>query len=129
MTSEQWVIWEPLADILGVVYLNILSDADQEFKVGLTVAGDGNRRQQLQLLFKRTVLFYQYSDETTRLLTLGSLEEIRPVFKVVNSTLINSLSNDAGECKFLADAVHFSILEIDSMIDIVATCEPQIIWI
>lgn len=129
MAQEQWTPWKSLTDISRGVQLEVLSDANKEFTLCLRIVNEQGKWQKLQLLFGDSVLFYQKSDEATKLLIMGSLEKICPFFRVINSKLIETLSKESDNPASLHNAMHFSIFEPNFIIDIVATNEPQIIWI
>lgn len=129
MAQEQWTPWKSLTDISRGVQLEVLSDANKEFTLYLRAVNEQGKWQKLQLSFGDSVLFYQKSDEATKLLIMGSLEKICPFFRVINSKLIETLSKESDNPVSLRNAIHFSIFEPNFIIDIIATNEPQIIWI
>lgn len=127
---EQWVSWDPLAHIHGGYYIDNLVDGLTELALEFEILG-GESEQNIRLLFEEPVFFYRICDELSRSKTIATLcaQHLRgvekgSVFKVSNSLLLRELALPEK-----SSVTHFGIIEVNWVIDIVATVDPKIEWL
>ena len=130
--NEIWHRWEPIkADLNGNYYIDLVEQSHNGFRILLE---QEDTAQKIEILFTGLVLAYRGTEEGVRfhLFTLLSEEYGTEFyaqwtfFKVENSSYIKWVS---GECYGVVDnlePMHFVIMGLDLVLDIVASYEPQV---
>lgn len=129
---EKWTQWKPLPNLAHKYLIENVND----HKNGLSIilSEYKNESVKLHLEFEGIVESYTKTDETFIGSTLSNLENRYggsfygdwTFFKVENSSSIRLLSEQSYGIADSRDLMHFSILAIDSMLDIITGSEPKI---
>lgn len=128
--AEQWVKWEPIKGLSKKYYIDSVIDNFDGFNILLSDEAD---QHQIKVTFETLVLSYRNTDESFRLSTTGFIHENYgktfctewTFFKVIHSPYVQWLSEQSyGIAESVLPPIHFSFLAINSILDVIATCEP-----
>ncbi len=130
--NEQWIRWEPIKDLSEKYYVDAISDTKKGFRITLLDAH--NEKKKVKIFFKKSVDFYQSTEET---LTIKRLDELFckygekfpttwTFFKVTNSSYVQWLANQSCGIIEPQRLIHYAVLAIDYFVDIVDPCEPVV---
>ena len=131
---EQWIKWEPITGLSPKYYIESISDNRNGFTILLSEADYKNT---VKVTFETLVLSYRNTNESFRLSTIDFIYDNYGAafcgqwtfFKVVNSAYVLWLSEQSYTIAESVPPIHFSFLAVDSIIDVVATCEPKVEFI
>ncbi|WP_068786946.1 hypothetical protein [Paenibacillus phocaensis] len=130
--EESWGIWEVGNDVTSKYYVESINDTIEGFRILLSDANDEFKK--VEILFEDSVHAYRSTDESFRQSTINKLDEQygtefykdRTFFKVTNSEYIQWLSLQSFGIADSEQVHHFSILAVDSIVDIIAAYEPKV---
>ncbi|KKO54063.1 hypothetical protein [Paenibacillus sp. DMB20] len=130
--EEIWRIWEVGNEMKSKYYVESIIDNIEGFRILLSEANDESKK--VEILFEDSVHAYRSTDESFRQSTINYLDEYygtefyrdRTFFKVSNSKYIQWLSLQSFGIADSEPVHHFSILAVDSVVDIIAAYEPKI---
>ena len=136
--TEQWIKWEPIQGLAGQYDLEFISDdmkKDGKCIVILAEYKNGkNGNKGLRITWeKNPVWAFRVTDESFRQKLINDLSEKHgsefyvhwTFFKVENSEYLKWLSEQSCEVTDYLKFQHFSILGIESFVDIVSWSEPK----
>lgn len=100
----------------------------------MVLSDSWHQERKIQLLFDDSVHSYRSTDETFRLNSIYNLQDqystefctLWTLFKVVNSAYILWLCKESYDITTPQSLIHFSIIAVDSVVDIVASYEPKV---
>lgn len=131
MLRECWVKWHPLPDVSNIRYSVDLVKKKGAVLVLLLVAID-NAKKQWQLSFEDSVVFYKSTNESALLNAEypicdadGKALNQWNFYIITNSPIITWLSKESCLNQPLK-LQHFVFVSLDSVIDVVAICEPRV---
>lgn len=130
--EEVWEIWEVGNDLITKYYIESVADNIEGFRIVLSDATDESKK--VEILFEDSVHAYRSTDESFRQRTINKLDEHygtefyrnSTFFMVTNSEYIQWLSLQSYGIADSESVYHFSILAIDSVVDVIAAYEPKI---
>lgn len=133
--QEQWMRWEPVKGLSSNYYVDYILDGKDGFKIVLVDYIDDKKK--MMIIFDKSVYAYKSTEESFRQQTLDMLAEQYggkfyqewAFFKVQNSSYLKWLSKQSYGITDSLPFMHFSILTVDSFIDIVDSYEPKIEFI
>jgi hypothetical protein len=129
--QEQWTRWEPVAGLAEKYYVESISESAKGFK--LILSEQFNEKNEVHISFKR-VYSYKHTNESFRYKTIDMLNEMYGVafyanwtfFKIADSEYVKWLSEESHDTSDIYKFVHFSLIAADSILDIIATREPEV---
>lgn len=135
--QEKWIRWEPAKKLAPKYYIESITDrVEDKFNM---VLSDSETKKKVLVSFPHGVDAYRSTDESFILLTINTLDETYGTnfygdwtfFKVEDSEYLKWISSQTyniyDKSKF--PFIHFCILGIDSMVDIITTYEPTITFL
>ena len=130
--TEKWSRWEPITNLARKYYIDSVSEDRTGFKIVLS--SSENENQKIKIVFKNSVEAYKKTDETLRHRIVCELSDNYgdefyvnwTFFKVTNSNYLAWLSEQSYTISDTRHLTHFTILAVDSILDIVNVEEPQI---
>lgn len=130
--NEIWERWVPTTEISKKYYINSIIDDIQGLKIILSDAEIEDSK--IEIVFDNSVHAYRSTDESYRQKMLNYIDEKYgtefysewTLFKVVNSEYLEWICNQSFDIAELEELNHFSIIAVDSIIDIIAAYEPII---
>ncbi len=133
-TSEQWIKWEPINGLSCKYQIDSVSDTIDGFFI---VLSSTTNEKKIKITFEGYLLSYRKTDESFRQSTVTFLEEHYKTkfyaewtfFKVINSTYLQWLSEESYGFSDSVPPIHFSFIDDDSILDVVATYEPKVEFI
>ena len=134
MSKEIWTRWKPLENLASAYYIDILVDDLKCFKLILSEVKDESKK--VTILFENYVLAYRNTDESFRQNLMAWLDKEYGgefwckwnFFKVSNSNYVSWLAEQSYDFSESEGIVHFSIIDIDCMVDIIANYEPKFMF-
>ena len=131
--KEQWIKWEPIANLAPKYYIDKISHTIKDFHIILSE--DSSTERKIKILFEDSVDAYRDTDESFRRKLIYDLGQTYgsnfygkwTFFKVYNSKYLQWLSEESFEITNSLGFIHFSLIAADSILDIVTTYEPKII--
>lgn len=132
MAAEQWHKWKPIEGLAKEYYIESIVDTIDGLKIVLFDAQDKKRK--LFIIFHNSVDSYKRTDESFTGKTIYTLYQNYgkqfykdwTFFKVENSEYLQWLSEQSDGFSTYRGLVHFVILAMDSMLDIVVDYEPEV---
>jgi hypothetical protein len=108
-------------------YIDSISDKIEGFEILLTDYDDKTKK--ILITFKNSIDAYRSTDESFRLKSMDTLNEIYgskfyqewTFFKIEKSTYIQWLSEQSYGIIEMAEPIHFCIADVNSFLDIVTT--------
>lgn len=133
--NEQWTQWEPIPNLAKNYYIESVQDNKKGFKVILSHEDDKNRS--VEIIFENSVYAYSSTNDTSVGTIINKLHLAYGTafyrdwvfFKVANSNYIKQLSDQSYDIISSRPLTHFSLITIDSILDIVADYEPTVILV
>jgi hypothetical protein len=130
--EEVWKRWEVENDLISKYYIESVTDNIEGLRIVLSDATDESKK--VEILFEDSVHVYRSTDESFRQSTINKLDEHygaefyrnRTFFIVTNSEYIQWLSLQSYGISDSEPVYHFSILAVDSVVDVIAAYEPKI---
>ena len=130
--SEQWIQWKPINNLSPKYYIKSISDDIEGLKILLSDVK--NEKQIVKIMFDDSTHSYRSTDESFRLSTINSLDKKYGTkfysewtfFKVDNSKYISWLSEQSYEIAESENLMHFSLIAVDSIVDVIAAYEPSV---
>lgn len=130
--QEKWTRWEPVTGLSPKYYIQAVHDTPTSLRIMLL---EEKKRHRLQLTFKTGAGSYQRTDESFCLERTAPLADKYGIefyarwtfFIINNSDYLKFLSAQSQSISDSRDFIHFSILAIDSIMDIIAYEEPLVI--
>jgi hypothetical protein len=130
--DEMWERWEPTTEISNKYYVDSIIDNIQGLRIILSDAEIEDSK--IEIVFDNSVHAYRSTDESYRQKILNYIDEKYgtefysewSLFKVVNSEYLEWIYNQSFGIAELEELYHFSIIAVDSIIDILAAYEPII---
>jgi len=129
---EQWMKCESKIELSGKYYVDSICDAKDGLVI--TVSDSIHEELKMRIVFKDSVHAYRSTNESYRQKILSELEDKYgtefytdwTMFKVGNSEYLKWLSEQSFEISESESLTHFSIIAVDSIVDIIATYEPTL---
>ena len=130
--NEIWSRWQPNTAVLdGNYHITKVDDNNKNFKIMLQ---HEHTMQQVEIIFADLVLASRHVDEGLRFILFSELSTKYgddfyaqwAFFKVTNSEFLEWLSVYSGTVSDQLNLTHFVIKGTDSLLDIVASYEPEI---
>jgi hypothetical protein len=131
--QEQWIKWEPLVGLAPKYYINSMTNTIEE---GLKVVfyETHNDKNEIHMLFKKSMYAYRISNESFRFKMIDKLESLYGAefftkwtfFKVDNSEYAQAVKNHNCKMSNVDHMMHFSILSPEYFVDILSEYEPEI---
>ncbi len=130
--EEIWEKWGNGYGINSKYYVESLIDNIEGFQIVLSEAN--NEYKKVEILFEDSVYAYRSTDESFRQSTINKLDELygidfyknNTLFIVTNSKYIRWLSKQSFGIVDLEEVKHYSILAVDSLVDVISSYEPRI---
>lgn len=128
--NEKWIKWEPIKDLEKKYYIMSLVDTYESFK--LSLSAENKEKGKLLITFKGHIASYRSTEETYYYQLIDSLISKygsqfvydSTFFKIENSSYLQWLSEGSYKISEERSLIHFVIIGIDSMMDIIAPCDP-----
>ncbi len=132
---EQWIRWKPIEGLAKKYYIESITDSIEGFKIILSCVTDPTRK--VHVIFDDSVDSYKRTDESFK---LSDIYEIHKqygnsfctewtFFKVVHSTYAQWVSEQSFGTIEPEYFMHFSLIAMDSVVDIICDYEPTIVLI
>lgn len=134
--NEQWIKWEPIPGLAGTYDIEKLCDDLNGYEIILVHALDKNKK--VRLSWKKSIHSCTRTDKVFAYDTLASIDKKYgfefhknwSFFIVEGSEYLQRLSEES--CT-LSDqfygVIHFALITSDSIVDIIPTYEPKVVWI
>lgn len=130
--DEIWQRWEPTTELSKKYYIDSIIDNIQGLSIILSDAEIEDSK--IEIVFDNSVHAYRSTDESYRQKILNYIDEKYgtefysewTLFKVVNSEYFEWIYNQSFGIAEIEELNHFSIIAVDSIIDIIAAYEPII---
>lgn len=132
MMDELWERWEPTTEISKKYYVDSIIDNIQGLRIILSDAK--NEDSKIVIVFDNSVHAYRSTDESYRQKILNYIDEKYgtefysewTLFKVNKSEYFEWICNQSFGITESEELSQFSIIAVDSIIDIIASYEPKI---
>lgn len=136
MMNEQWIKWEPISGLEGKYDIEKLCDDLNGCEIILVHSQDKNKK--VRLTWKNSIHSCTRTDKIFTYKTIASIDtkygfefhKNWTFFMVKNSDYLKRLSEESYT---LSDqfygVIHFALITPDSIVDIIPTYEPEVIWI
>lgn len=132
--EEKWIRWNPIItnkDLNGNYYIEEINDNCNLFNVTLE---HEKTKEKISILFANLILASRHIDESLAPALFTKLSDKYgdefyaqwAFFKVENSELLEWLSNYSGGLLNEYKPLHFVIKGVETILDIVATYEPEV---
>lgn len=134
--NEQWIKWEPIIGLEGTYNIERLCDDLSGFEIILIHSQDKNKK--IRLTWKNSIHSCTRTDKILASETISSIDRKYgfefhknwSFFIVENSDYLKRLSEESYT---LSDSfygvMHFALITPDSIVGIIPTYEPEVIWI
>lgn len=131
--TEIWERWEPTTEISQKYYVDTIIDNIKGLRIILS--DSENEDSKIEISFDNSVHAYRSTDEGYRQEMLNYIDEKYgtkfysewTLFKVTNSEYLEWISNQSFAIAESENLIHFAIVAVDSIIDIIAAYEPKIV--
>jgi len=133
--KEDWIQWKPLNELNDKYYIELLKDSTNGLEIILAYANRNtkNKRDKIKVNFGFHAESYRFSDEHCRLELFRRLEKHYGnefyakwnYFKVENSEYINWLNKESGRLTENMNLKHYVFMDSDTVLDVIAKCEPE----
>lgn len=121
--DEQWIKWEPIAGLVPHYEIDKISDTVEELSILLSQAD--NHDVKIRVTFTEPVEAYRSTYETFRI-KISEKYIKGTFFKVEGSEYLQWLSEQSNDVDNGIKFIHFAITTDDTVLDIIARCEPQV---
>ncbi|WP_283610438.1 hypothetical protein [Faecalispora anaeroviscerum] len=129
---EHWEKWESREKINNKYYVDSICDSKEGFII--TLSDSENESEKVQVVFPESVHAYRSTNESYRQKIITDLDckygsefySKWTIFKVDQSEYLKWLSDQSYEISDSESLHHFSIIAVDSVVDIIAAYEPEI---
>jgi hypothetical protein len=133
--QKLWARWTPIPKLSEKYYIDAINDTAEGLKIILSE--EKNEKKNLQIVFDSSVHSCMNTNETFRLKAIYTLREkynsefytTWTFFKVTNSRYVKWVGEQSLGIVELESLTHFSIVSVDSVVDIVAAYEPKVEFI
>ena len=130
--GELWERWEPKTNISQKYYVDSILDNINGLKIILS--DSENEDSKIEIIFDDSVHAYRSTDESYRQKAINYIDEKYgtkfysewTLFTLTNSEYLEWISNQSFGIADSEEVIHFSIVAVDSIIDIIAAYEPKI---
>ena len=130
---EKWAKWLPIEGLSMKYYVDEISDCMEGFVIKLSDSMDESKK--IKVIFGDSVWAYRSTDESLRQETINLLDKKYGAefyaeytfFKVTDSEYIKWIEAQSYKIFDSKTLIHFSIIAVDSIVDVIATYEPEII--
>lgn len=134
MMNEQWIKWKPIPDLEGQCSLEQLCDSIHGFEIILI---NSKYTKKIKLLWKDWVQSFSKIQGPLVVETKIFLDQKYgpdfhadwSFFIVEDSVYLKKLSKESGALSDAYDVVHFVLITPDSMVNIIPTHEPEVMWL
>lgn len=134
MPKEIWTQWKPAENLSARYHIDLILEGIEGFKLIMSDAQDDSKK--LTMLFENSVFSYRNTDESFSRDIVDSLRkeygqefwEKWIFFKVLNSNYLNWLAEESYGFFESDEATHFSIIAMNSILDIADNSNPKIIF-
>jgi hypothetical protein len=131
--DETWERWKPEVELSQKYYIDTVIDNIKGLNILLS--DSENEDLKVEIIFSNSVHAYRSTDESCRQKMLNYIDEKYgkifysqwTLFKVINSEYSEWICKQSFGIVESENLIHFSIVAVDSIIDIIAAYEPQII--
>lgn len=133
--QEQWIKWEPISHLAANYYVESISESLDGFF--LILFNSENRQDKVMVKFTRSVDSFRRTTETFTYLTIDSLDDRYGAnfyvnwafFKIKNSQYLKWMNEQSYGISEERNFMHFCFLAVDSIVDVIANYEPEVIHI
>jgi len=130
MIKEEWAHWHPANKLDELYWVNLILSENNSLIIKLS--SNEKDGKSIQLLFKKGVAAYRYTNESFSLKLCWDLSDKYSndfynkwtFFKVRNSDYMNLFLEQSDTYINADNLIHFAILGGDEVVDIIATEEP-----
>lgn len=130
--NEEWIQWLPVDGLAKKYFADEILDGMDGFKIMLTDPAEEDKK--VNIIFEDSVRAYRSTDESLRQETIRFIDNKYGTrfyaectfFKVRNSEYIKWIEKQSYGVFDTEKLTHFSIIAMDSIIDVIATYEPRI---
>lgn len=131
--NEKWVTWEPAEEARGKFSLQSIKQ--HKNSLSLSFSSENNvANSTLQLTFSNSIYFYSRTEETACLEMLsnfiaeyGYKMYYNTFFQIHHSSLVEEIKG-IDKSSLNTPLFHFSFIEINSIIDVIASALPVCSW-
>ncbi len=140
--EEEYTFWKPLKKLYRYYSIDdILDNQDAHYEIVFTpyyfsTYKGRKQHKNIKVLFKDSVEYHNSTDESFRHRLIHELSEKNgekfhqhSFFKVKNSKLLPWLLKQSCNTIDISKMTHFSFMGVNSILDVVATYEPEIKFI
>ncbi len=129
---EQWIRWEPARGLSSKYSIESTIFDDNGLKIILCDELDQTKK--ISLVFDGIIGSYKLTDETYKIETWAFLDKQYGAnfyskwtfFKVSNSSYLRMLSEESSGIADSRNLIHFVIIEVNVVLEIVASYEPKV---
>ncbi len=132
---EQWIKWEPINNLADKYYIESVSESLEGFS--LVLFQPKNEQEKVVIKFANSVDSFRRTTETFTYLTIDTLDDAYgsdfygrwTFFKIKNSEYLQWLSRQSYKISEERNFTHFCFLAVDSVVDVIANYEPEVIHV
>lgn len=133
--QEEWTRWKPIEGLAEKYDIDYILDGTNGLII--RVYEDNDPAKKIDVIFERYTDSYRHTKESFRSELIHSLDNKYgksfytkgTFFKVTGSEYIKWLSNASNTYSDMFPLIHFCILGVDSVVDVIARYEPTVIMI
>lgn len=130
--TEQLTKWKPIQGLSARYYIESISDTINELQILLF--DDNDEEKKVLVSFKNSIISYESTYESFRSKLISDLDDqygtkfygTWTFFKVTNSSYLQWVSKHSYDTTKSLFLTHFCIIGLESIVDIIATDEPQV---
>ncbi len=133
--TETWSKWECQITVFRKCYVDSIADTIDGLVIILS--DSVHEEQKLRIVFRESVHAYRSTNESYRQKKLYELKSKYgsefysewSTFKVIESEYLKWLSEQSYKISEMESLIHFSIIAVDSIVDVLASYEPTLEWL
>jgi hypothetical protein len=133
--QEEWIRWKPIEGLAEKYDIDYILDGTSGLIIRLY--DDKNPTKKIDVIFEQYADSYRHTKESFRSKLIHSLDDKYgnsfyakgTFFKVTGSEYIKWLSEASSTYSEMFPLTHFSILGVDSVVDVIARYEPTVIMV
>lgn len=130
MNESEWIIWEPIKDFTGTIYLN--SFIDDNSGIALTFEVENEDYEKINIIYENWVISYRNTDEGDMLSTISYVRDKYgndfiqkySFFKVKNSSYVKWYKSNS--CNPWDEVEHHVYITPNDIIEILSTYSPKV---
>lgn len=130
--TEKWSKWQPLQELAPHYYIDDIHDTMEGFAIILSE--EKNREAKIRIFFADSVDAYRSTYNSFRYKLIDDIDKQYgsefytkwTFFKIERSEYINWLSEQSYEFSDGISPIHFCLIALDSVVDVIAAYEPKV---